>query len=46
MFEFLFGVAFGIWIGTKHDFVPYIEIIKIKFNNSFNELKNEPKKEN
>ena len=39
MFEFLLGTAFGIWIGTLHDFVPYIEIIKMKFN----EIKNKPK---
>lgn len=41
MFEFLLGTAFGIWIGTLHDFTPYIEIIKMKFN----EIKKESKKE-
>ncbi len=42
MFEFLLGIAFGIWIGTLHDFVPYIQIIKIKLN----KIKNESKKNN
>jgi len=40
MFEFLLGTAFGIWIGTLHDFSPYIEIIKIKFNQIKDESKN------
>ena len=33
MFEFIFGVGFGVWIGTLHDFAPYIEIIKMKLTN-------------
>lgn len=41
MFEFLLGTAFGIWIGTLHDFTPYIEIIKMKLN----EIKKDSKKE-
>jgi hypothetical protein len=32
MFEFIFGVGFGVWIGTLHDFAPYIEIIKMKLS--------------
>jgi len=34
MFEFLLGTAFGIWIGTLHEFTPYIEIIKMKIKNT------------
>ena len=27
MFQFLFGVTLGVWIGTKYDCKPYVDMI-------------------
>ena len=27
MFQFLFGVTLGVWLGTKYDCKPYIDMI-------------------
>ena len=27
MFQFLFGVTLGVWLGTKYDCKPYVDMV-------------------
>ncbi len=43
--KFIVGVIVGIFVSTKYNFVPYVNLIEMKLINFRNQLKKELKKE-